>query len=182
MRLDKNHQVSGYKKEREEGFPWWLAAGCCCCQVASVVSDSVQPHRRQPTRLPCPWESPGKNAGVGCHLLLQGMEEKSESEFAQLCPTLSDPMERSLPGSSVHGIFQARVLEQGAIAFSVHGGLVVKNSPASTGDLAAIPDLKRSYMLWSNYAHALQLLSLCSRAQELQLLSPHTTAPGTHTP
>ena len=58
-----------------------------------------------------PWDSPGKNTGVGCHFLLQWMKVKSESEVAQLCPTLSDPMVCSLPGSSVHGIFQARVLE-----------------------------------------------------------------------
>ena len=90
---------------------------CCCC-VASVVSDSVGPHRRQPTRLPHPWDSPGKNTGVGCHFLLQCMKMKSESEVAQLCPTLRDPMDCSLPGPSVHGIFQARVLEWGAIAFS----------------------------------------------------------------
>ena len=83
----------------------------------SVVSDSVRPHRRQPTRLPCPWDSLGKNTGVGCHFLLQCMKLKSESEDAQLCPTLSDPMDCSPPGSSVHGIFQARVLEWGAIAF-----------------------------------------------------------------
>ena len=87
---------------------------CCCCQVASVVSDSVRPHRRQPTRLPCPWDSPGKNTGVGCHFLLQCMKEKNESEVAQSCLTLSDPMDCSLPGSSVRGIFQARVLEWGA--------------------------------------------------------------------
>ena len=84
----------------------------------SVVSDSVRPHRRQPTRLHRPWDSPGKNTGVGCHFLLQCMKVKSESEVAQLCPTLSDPMDCSLPGSSIHGIFQARVLEWGAIAFS----------------------------------------------------------------
>ena len=90
----------------------------CRCQVASVVSDSVQPHRWQPTRLPHPWDSPGKNTGVGCHFLLQCMKVKSEREVAQSCPTLSDPMDCSLPGSSVHGIFQARVLEWGAIAFS----------------------------------------------------------------
>ena len=84
---------------------------CCCCYVASVVSDSVQSHRRQPTRLPRPWDSPGKNAGVGCHFLLQCMQVKSKSEIA-------DPMEFSLPGSSIRGIFQARVLEWGAIAFS----------------------------------------------------------------
>ena len=76
------------------------------------------PHRRQPTRLPCPWDSPGKNTGVCCYFLLQCMKVKSESEVAQSCPTLSDPMDCSLPGSSVHGIFQARVPEWGAIAFS----------------------------------------------------------------
>ena len=80
----------------------------------------MRPRRRQPTRLPRPWDSPGKNTGVGCHLLLQCMKVKSESEVAQSCPTLSDPMDCSLPGSSVHGIFQARVLEWGAIAFSAH--------------------------------------------------------------
>ena len=83
------------------------------------MSDSVRPHRRQPTRLPHPWESPGKNTRVGCHFLLQCMEVKSESEVAQSCPTLRDPMDCSLPGSSIHGIFQAEALEWGAIAFSV---------------------------------------------------------------
>ena len=129
------------------------------------MSDSVRPHRRQPTRLPCPWDSQGKNTGVGCHFLLQCMKVKSESEVVQsvrllatpwtaayqappsmgfsrqeywsglpfpspmhesekwkrsrsVCPTPSDPMDCSLPGSSIHGIFQARVLEWGAIAFS----------------------------------------------------------------
>ena len=84
----------------------------------SVVPNSVRPHRRQPTRLPRPWDSPGKNTGVGCHFLLQCMTVKSESEVAQSCPTLSDPVDCSPPGSSIHGIFQARVLEWGAIAFS----------------------------------------------------------------
>ena len=82
------------------------------------MSDSVRPHRQQPTRLPRPWDSAGKNTGVGCHFLLQCMKVKSQSEVAQSCSTLSDPMDCSLPGSSVHGIFQARVLEWGAIAFS----------------------------------------------------------------
>ena len=69
---------------------------------------------------PRPWDSPGNNTGVGCHLLLQCLKVKSEREVAQLCPTLSDPMDCSLPSSSVHGIFQARrVMEWGAIAFSV---------------------------------------------------------------
>ena len=82
------------------------------------MSDSVRPHRRQPTRLPRPWDSPGKNAGVGCHFLLQRMKVKSESEVAQSCPTLRDPLDCSLPGSSEHGIFQAIVMEWVAIAFS----------------------------------------------------------------
>ena len=82
------------------------------------MSDSVRSHRWQPTRLRRPWDSPGKNTGVGCHFLLQGMKVKSESEVAQSCLTLSNPMDLSLPGSSIHGIFQARVLEWGAIAFS----------------------------------------------------------------
>ena len=82
------------------------------------MSDSVRPHRWQPTRLPRPWDSPGKDTGMGCHFLLQCMKVKSESEVAQSCPTLSDLMDCSLPGSSIHGIFQARVLEWGAIAFS----------------------------------------------------------------
>ena len=75
-------------------------------------------HIRQPTRLPRPWDSPGKNTGVGCHFLQQCVKVKSESEVAQSCLTLSDPLDCSLPGSSVHGIFQARVLEWGATAFS----------------------------------------------------------------
>ena len=75
------------------------------------MSNSVQPHRRQPIRLPHPWDSPGRNTGVGCHFLLQCEKVESEGEVTQLCPTLCDPMDCSLPGSSIHGIFQARVLE-----------------------------------------------------------------------
>ena len=86
--------------------------------VASVVSDSVRPHRRQPNRLLCPWDSPGKNTGVDCHFLLQCMKVKSESEVTLSCPTLCDPMDCSPPGSSGHGILQARGLEWGAISFS----------------------------------------------------------------
>ena len=76
------------------------------------MSDSVRSH---------PWDSPGKNTGVGCHFLLQCIKVKSESEVTQSCLTLCDPMDCSLPGSSVHGIFQARVLEWGGIAFSLWG-------------------------------------------------------------
>ena len=92
--------------------------GCCCCYITSVVSDSVRPHRQQHTRLPHPWDSPGKNTGVGCHFLLQCVNVKSENEVAQLFLTLSDPTYCILPGSSVHGISQARVLEWVTIAFS----------------------------------------------------------------
>ena len=95
-----------------------------CLPLASSAAKSLQscptvrPHRRQPTRLPHPWDSPGENTGVGCQFLLQCMKVKSESELTQSCATLSDPMDRSLPGSSIHGIFQARVVEWGAFAFS----------------------------------------------------------------
>ena len=95
------------------------------------MSDSVRPQRRQPTRLLCPWDSSGKNTGVGCHFLLQCMKVKSESEVTQLCPTLRNPVDCSLPGSSVHGIFQARVLEWVAIAFSF-GPLVHTKTVVST--------------------------------------------------
>ena len=81
---------------------------CCCSSVASVVSDPVRPHRRQPTRFSRPWDSPGKNTGVGCHFLLQCMKVKSESEVAQLCLTLSDPMDCSLPGSSIYSFNELR--------------------------------------------------------------------------
>ena len=97
------------------------------------MSDSVRPHRRQPTRLCHPWDSPDKNTGMGCHFLLQCMKVKSESEVIQLCPTLSDTMGCSLAGTSAHGIFQSRVLEWGATAFS-KVVLVVKNPPANAGD------------------------------------------------
>ena len=96
---------------------------CChaaaAAEVTSVVSDSVRPHRWQPMRLPRPWDSLGKNTGVGCHFPLQCKKVKIESEVAQSCSTLSNPMDCGPPGSSIHGIFQARVLESGAIAFSM---------------------------------------------------------------
>ena len=93
------------------------------------MSNNVQPHRRQPTRLPRPWDSPGKNTGVGCHFLLQCTKGKRESEVAQSCATLSNPMDCSLPDSSVHGIFQARVLEWVASAFSkqMHAAAAAKS-------------------------------------------------------
>ena len=92
---------------------------CCCCLVASVVSDSVRPHRRQPTGSPIPEILQARILVVGCHFLLQCMKVKSESEVAQSCLTLSDPMDCSLQDSSIHRIFQAREPEWGAIAFSL---------------------------------------------------------------
>ena len=122
----------------------------------------MKPHRQKPTRLHHPWDSLGKNTGVGCHFLLQCMKVKSESEAVQSCPTLCDPMDCSLPGSSVHEIFQARVLEWGAIAFlatkpplsrsvwfsdrGFPGGAVVKNPPAKArdaGDAGSVPGSER---------------------------------------
>ena len=78
-------------------------AAAAAAKSLQSCPDSVRPHRRQPIRLPRPWDSPGKNTGVGCHLLLQCMKVKSESQVAQSCPTLSDPMDCSLPGSSSMG-------------------------------------------------------------------------------
>ena len=121
------------------------------------MSNSVRPHRRQPTRLCHPWDSLGKNTGVGCHFLLQCMKAKSESEVTQSCLNLHDPMDCSPPGSPVYGIFQARVLEWGTIAFSAcvlaraifhlkmsslldfPGGPMVKTPPCNAGDMGSIP-------------------------------------------
>ena len=106
----------------------------------------MRPHRRQPTRLPHPWDSPGKNTGVGCHFLLQCMKVKSESEVAQSYPTLSDPMDCSPPGSSIHRIFQARVLEWGATTFSemVSWSLLISSSSTSSlnrgGEIEALQE------------------------------------------
>ena len=103
----------------EEGLRKSLLRGRGCQMLNRFSRVFLRPHGLQPSRLLCPWDSPGKNTGVGCHFLLQCMKVKSESEVTQSCPTLVDPMDCSLPGSSIHGIFQARVLEWGAIAFSV---------------------------------------------------------------
>ena len=113
----KNYELSNCTS-KVHNAGWSLPQPPAAAAVTSVASDSVRPHRRQPTRLPCPWGSPGKNTGVGCHFLLQCMKVQSESEVTQSCPTLCDPMDCSLPGSYIHGIFQARVLEWGVIAFS----------------------------------------------------------------
>ena len=129
------------------------------------MSDSVRPHRQQPNRFPRPWDSPGKNTGVGCHFLLQCMKVKSESEVAQLCPTLSNPMDCSLPGSSVGGTFQARTLEWVVIAFSVVS-LQTSLNEISTIVIHITTDFLSSvsYWLWlllrccGNYSHTENLL------------------------
>ena len=98
-----------FRKRKSKGK--WAGVAVLLLFSCSVMSDSVLPHRQQPTRLPRPWDSPGKNSGVCCHFLLQCMKVKSESEVTQSCPTLSNPRDYSPPGSSIHGIFQAGVLE-----------------------------------------------------------------------
>ena len=109
-------QGRAWKQPEWEPSTWTKPPTAKSLQSCPTLCDPID--RPQPTRLPHPWDSPGKNTGVGCHFLLQCMKVKTESEVAQSCPTLSDPMDCSLPGSSIHGIFQARVLEWGAIAFS----------------------------------------------------------------
>ena len=113
------------------------------------MSDSVRPHRQQPTRLPCPWDSPGKNTGVGCHFLFQCRKVKSESKVTQSCSTLSDPMDCSLPGSSVHGIFQARVLEWVAIDHSTLGRSNTKNCTVS-GSITLFLPIVKLFTFWNN--------------------------------
>ena len=112
------------------------------------MSNSVRPHRRQPTRLARPWDSPGKNTGVGCHFFLQCMKVKSESEVAQSCLILSDPMDCSLPGSSIHGIFQARVLEWVAIAFSVKRYYLMLKQGLSLANPTVRSSYTRSKYCW----------------------------------
>ena len=112
------------------------------------MSDSVRPHRWQPTRLLHPWDSPGKNTGVGCHFLLQCMKVKVK---VKSCPTLSEPMDCSLPGSSVHGIFQARVLEWGAIAFSADSEQTLSNIQSLVHSFRPSPLHNSSGFVLSNF-------------------------------
>ena len=106
---------------RQEHWSWFIDGSSTGSSVPGILQARILEwvHRWQLNRLLCSWDSPGKNTGVGCHCLLQCMKVKSESEVSQSCLTLSDPMDCSLPGSSIHGILQARVLEWAAIACSV---------------------------------------------------------------
>ena len=139
----------------------------CYFSVASVTSYSVRPQRRQPTRLCRPWDSPGKNTGVGCHFL-QCMKVKSESEVAQSCLTLWDPMDCSLPGSSIHGIFQARVLEWGTFASSK----VVSNSvaiPWTVADQAPVSIELPRQEYWSDFSEILLYIRILRRCGMFEL-------------
>ena len=106
------------EKAEEPGIKLSTSTAAAAAAKSLQSYPTLKPHRRQPTRLSHPWDSPGKNTGVGCHFLLQCMKVKTKSQVAQSCPTLSNPKNCSLPGSSIHGIFQARVLEWVAITFS----------------------------------------------------------------
>ena len=126
----------------------------------------MRPHRRQPSRLPHPWDSPGKKTGVGFHFLLQCMEVKSQSEVAQPCPTLCNPMECSLPGSSVHEIFQVRVLEWGAIAFSE---TVMRTHKLKTGFTLLC---ENCVCLYSTSFSFIRIGVLCPMFDRVQILVP----------
>ena len=115
-------------------------------RVRLCVTPQTEAHQAPPS-----WDSPGENTGVGCHFLLQCMKVKSEREVAQSCPTLSDPMDYSLPGSSIHGIFQARVLEWGTIAFSNHHDRPRQTPAVSAFHDSAIPVLPAQLLAPSMY-------------------------------
>ena len=135
------------------------------------MSNSVRPHRQQPTRLRRPWDSPGKNTGVGCHCLLQCMKVKSASEVAQSCPTLSDPMDCSPPGSSVHGVFQARVLEWGAIAFSdINDSIAYFSLSSLYHHLESLPYFWRKILLDAEFQSVFFFPSWISSAFPLTLV------------
>ena len=141
------------------------------------MSDSVRPQRQQPTQLRCPWDSPGKNTGVGCHFLLQCMKVKSESEVAQLCPTPSNPMDCSPPGSSIHWICQARILEWVPIAFSVLTG----HESSKSWKLNAYTQAHTS-TLTHKHTHTSTLRLTWVFCVLMQVCVSHSVAPNSATP
>ena len=129
-REEDNRGWDGWMASSTRWTRFWVNSGSWCWSRRSATTATAKSlqscptlcdPKDQPTRLCRPWDSPSKNTGVRCHFLLQCVKMKSASEVAQSCLTLSDPMDCSPPGSSIHGIFQARVLEWGAIAFSQTG-------------------------------------------------------------
>ena len=135
------------------------------------MSNSVRLHRWQPTRLPCPWDSPGKNTGVGYHFLLQCRKVKRESEVAQSCLTLHDPMDCCLPGSSVHGIFQARVLEWVAIAFSEPLLTTLIQQLWDQVQKATVQQVSQGILTWVIWSsiHKFKTMTLRGQKKRLQL-------------
>ena len=141
-----------------------------------------------PNRLLCPWDSPGKNTGVDFHFFLQCMKMKNETEVTQSCPTLSDPMDCSLPGSSVHGILQARLLEWVAIAFSECLGYCASKEHYLFSKIytrgKAIWKFKRykNEIQFSSVQYSCSVVSDYLRPHELQHDRPHcpSPTPGVH--
>ena len=129
------------------------------------MSDSVRLHRRQPTRLPHPWDSPGKNTGVGCHFLLQCMKGKSESEVSQSCLTRNDPMDCSPPGSSIHG-FSRQEYWSGLPLPSplmIHNGTKTQKLP--TLKTMTLKNLKINFTCYSTSATKSQLVAVAIIAE-----------------
>ena len=116
------------------------------------MSDSVWPHRQQPTGLPRPWDSPGKNTGVGCHFLLQCMKVKSESKSLQLCPTLCDPLVCSPPGPSVHGGSLGK--NTGVGSHFLFKGIFPGIEPASLMSPALAGRLFTTSATWESHHHS----------------------------
>ena len=170
LELDRNKRLVPNRKRSTSRLYIVTLFISLLCRVAAAKSLqsclTLQPHKWQPTRLPRPWDSPGKNTGVGCHFLLQCMKVKSESEVAQSCPTLSEPIDCSLPASSIHGIFQARVLEWGAIAFSVYAEYIMRN----VGLEEAQAGIKIAGRNINNFRYADMLIGTCQFIPSAKIL------------
>ena len=170
----KTTGLLSYCSEGQKSEISFIRLKSSCGQTAAAKSrqscPTVRPHRRQPNRLPHPWDSPGKNTGLGCQFLLQAWKWKVK--VMSLNPTLRDPMDCSLPGSSVHGIFQARILEWVAsgqtsiplkatyISILTHGPFIIKASRVGL----SISDKRFNYLLFlinsRHFANMMKLLLL----------------------
>ena len=116
--LHKKTCIPKLLHQKYKTLKWKHIAAATAAKLLQLCPTLCDPTDGSPPGSPRPWDSPGKNTGVGCHVFLQCMKVKRESEVAQSCPPLREPMDWGLPGSSFHGIFQARILEWGAITFS----------------------------------------------------------------